>query len=86
MSCLMEERKERHSVIGKLEEKLKDSEREINDLKDNINMELEELSRKSSFQQEKYKEKENQMVNEIKRLNVKNRFLSLRLKKISPVY
>jgi len=82
----MEERKERHSVIGKLEEKLKDSEREINDLKDNINMELEELSRKSSFQQEKYKEKENQMVNEIKRLNVKNRFLSLRLKKISPVY
>ena len=72
MSCLMEERKESHSVIGKLQEKLKDSEKEINDLKDNINMELEELSGKYSLQQEKYKEKENQMVNEIKRLNVKN--------------
>ena len=70
MSCLIEERQENHNNIKKLEEKLRNSENEINDLKDNINMELEELGGKYSLQQDKYREKEIQMVNEIKRLNV----------------
>lgn len=70
MSCLIEERQENHNIIKKLEEKLRNSENEINDLKDNINMELEELGGKYSLQQDRYREKEVQMVNEIKRLNV----------------
>ena len=70
MTCLMDERTENHSIIARLEQKLKNSEKELNQFKENINVELEDLSGKYTQQQEKYKEKENQMINEINRLNV----------------
>ena len=71
MNCLVEERKENKVVITRLEEKIKNSEKEMNELKENINVELEDLGRKYNQQQEKYKDKEGMLVKENSRLNVK---------------
>lgn len=70
MTCLMEERKENHIIIEKLNEKIKFSENEMNELKENISVELEDLGGKYNQQQEKYKEKEDRLINEVMRQNV----------------